>query len=70
MRNVNDLSVEHKHVVYISYEVCMRLELKNWLLGEGHHLARGCLVLLIPSLFGKQMETFCLPQKTSQSFSL
>lgn len=64
------VSVEHKHVVCISLEMCMRLELKNWLLGKGHHLARGCLVLLIPSLFAKQMEIFCLPQKPSQSFSL
>ena len=49
------VSVEHKHVVYISLEMCMKLELKDWLLGKGHHLARGCLVLLMPSLFGKQM---------------
>lgn len=26
------VSVEHKHVVYISLKMCMKLELKNWLL--------------------------------------
>lgn len=40
-------------MAYISLEMCMRLELKRFL-GKGHHLLRGCLVLLIPSLFGKQ----------------
>lgn len=60
--------VEHRHVAYISLEMCMRLELKNWLLGEGHHLARGCLILLIPSLFGKQMETFLPTSKNVSVF--
>lgn len=60
--------VEHKHVAYISLEMRMRLELKNWLLGEGHHLARECLVLLIPSLFGKQMETFLPTSKKVSVF--
>lgn len=60
--------VEHKHLLYISLEMCMRLELKHWLLGEGHHLARGCLVWLLLSVFGKQRQRVCPSQEPLQFF--
>lgn len=64
MRNFCDLCISgtQPSALHFSWNV-HEVRIKGLVVweGDGHHMTRRCLLLLIPSLFGKQMETFCLP---------